>query len=838
MSVRPQPARSLAETFQSVCSREAGITTAEADARRSSSGANTFGVRPTSQWLQIVELFANPLVLILLITSTVAAALGAVADAAIIVTIVGLGASLNFIQTYHSQRAIERLRQKVAPSATVRRDGDWRELPRTQIVPGDVIRLSAGDLIPADARLITSRDLHVQQASLTGESLPAEKDAVESTADMSPSPFAKHLVFVGTSVVSGTATAVVIATGSATSFGDVVARISSKPPETEFDRGMRRFGYLILQTIVFLVLFVFAASFATGRDSLESFLFAIALAVGLTPEFLPMITAVTLAQGAVRMARRHVIVKHLAALQNLGSIDILCSDKTGTLTSGTVTLRDSIDPLGQPSDTARRWGVINSFHETGIKSPLDTALLSLADGEAKEFQKLDEMPFDFERRRLSIVVERREERLLIAKGGPEAIVSCCTRYESNGQDYDLDDTARQRCIETYRRLSEEGLRTIAVGIRKIGRQPAYGISDESHLMLVGFITFEDPPIDDAAEAIRELHEDGVAVKILTGDNELVARHVCEVVGLNASRIILGQDLDRMSDSALSQIAERTAVFARVTPAQKNRILNALKSRGHVVGFLGDGINDAPSLHAADVGISAAGAVDVAQAAAEVILQERSLRVLHAGIIEGRMAFGNVMKYLLMGTSSNFGNMFSMAAASIILPFLPMLPTQILLNNLLYDLAQVTIPTDNVDESFIHKPRRWNISLIRRFMLWIGPISSLFDFLTFFVLICIFRADEELFHTGWFLESLATQSLVVLVIRTAGNPILSRPRWTLATSVGAIVTAGLVIPYLPGTELFGFTPLPATYLAFLAAATTAYLLIVEIVKRRLFSQLVS
>jgi Mg2+-importing ATPase len=815
---------------------EHGLSSAEARQRLEEVGPNTPGrPRRTSGVLHVLALFGNPLVFILLFTSGISAFLGEALDAILIVVIVLVGVAINFVQTFQSQRAVERLRASVAATATVLRDGAWTEIARAEVVPGDVIRLTAGDLVPADARLLQARDLHVQQAALTGESLPVEKEATAEGATAITAD-ARNLVFLGTSVISGTATAVVLKTGASTAFGDIAARLASRPPETEFDRGTRRFGYLILQTVLFLVLFVFAVSVASHRNPLQSLLFAIALAVGLTPEFLPMITAVTLARGAVRMAGRKVVVKHLSALQNLGSMDILCSDKTGTLTSGTMALGQYVDALGGPSTRTPLLAYLNSALETGIKSPLDTAILACAKRDISLYQKLDEVPFDFERRRLSIVVSRGEERLLIVKGAPEGVVPLCVAYEAGEQTRPLDDPARKACEATYQSFGVQGFRVLAVAYRSVPIQPAYRAAVERDLVLVGFVTFADPPLPEAAAVLRELRRDGVEVKIITGDSERVARHVCTQVALAGERIVLGSELDAMSDVALGHVAEQTNVFARVSPAQKNRIIAALKHRGHVVGFLGDGINDAPSLRAADVGISVATAVDVARDAADVILLERHLRVLHTGILEGRRAFGNVMKYLLMGTSSNFGNMFSMAAASVFLPFLPMLPSQVLLNNLMYDLAQVTIPTDRVDATFIHKPRRWDIGLVRNFMLVIGPSSSLFDFLTFFVLLKVFAASEAMFHTGWFVESLATQTLVLLVIRTAGNPLRSRPSRPLLVSVLAIVAAGVILPYTPLAAMLGFEPLPGSYLAFLVAVAASYLVLVDWVKRWLMRRL--
>ncbi len=827
----------LKDLFEQLHTSERGLTNQEAQRRLSEAGPNeTVGVQRTTAIVQFVRLFLNPLIIILLLASFVSASLGEVINAGIIITMVLLGVSLNFVQTYRSQRVVERLRAKVAPTATVLRNGNWVGLPRRELVPGDIIRLAAGDLVPADARLLQAVDLHVQQAALTGESMPVEKMAGDRKTMSQNLAEAPNGVFLGTSVVSGTATALITATGRNTAFGDIVERLAHRPPETEFERGIRRFGFLILQTVFFLILFVFLIGVAFHHPLFESVLFAIALAVGLTPEFLPMITTVTLGQGAARMAKQKVIVKHLESMQNFGSIDVLCSDKTGTLTSGSMALNEHLDLHKQPSERVLLFAYLNSSYETGIKSPLDAAILQHGALDISAYTKRDEIPFDFERRRLSVVVEHDQQQLLITKGAPESVLGLCSFYEEGGEQKALDGEAEARCEALYQRLCAQGFRILALAYRFLPQKEAYNAADEHNLVLLGFLTFSDPPLADVAEVLQALARDGVRVKILTGDHELVTRYVCSQVGLDGGKIVLGGDLDRMSDAALAHVVEQNSIFARVSPAQKNRIILALKRRRHVVGFLGDGINDAPSLHAADVGISVATAVDVAKDAASIILLERSLQVLHNGILEGRKAFGNVIKYLLMGTSSNFGNMFSMAGAFVFLPFLPMLPTQILLNNFLYDLSQVTIPSDNVDPGFIQKPQRWNISLIRDFMVFIGPISSIFDFLTFFILLRVFSASEPLFHTGWFVESLATQTLVLLIIRTASNPLRSRPSLPLAITTLAVVAIGIILPYTPLAGDLGFTPLPALYFLFLAAMTMTYLLLVDLVKRRLMRRL--
>jgi Mg2+-importing ATPase len=813
-------------------SAHSGLTTDIARARLRDAGPNEPAtVQRTTAFVELSRLLANPLIAILLIASVVSAAVGEWTNATIIIAMVVLGITINFVQTYHSRRAVERLRRSVAPTATVLRDGRWTEIPRSDVVSGDCIRVVPGDLVPADARIVECEHVHVQEAALTGESVPVEKQVEDS-------------VFLGTSVVSGCATAIVAATGRATCFGGIAERLATRRPDTEFDRGTYQFGLFIMRTVLFLVLFVFLMNAVLKRDPFESLLFAIALAVGLTPEFLPMISSVTLAHGAVHMARKKVIVKNLASMQNFGSIDVLCSDKTGTLTSGKLTLDRHVDPFGVSSETAFQYAYINCILQAGISNPvdeslrqvaanpLDTAILGHDHPDIHAYRKVAEIPFDFERRLVSVVAETNDKRVLITKGAPESVLARCSLYEANGRQYALDGETKSQHEKTYQAFSTSGFRVLGVAYRPIPIQTKYDRDDEHDLVLAGFLTFIDPPLEDAGAAIRSLHRDGIRVKIITGDNAKVTKYVCDRVGLHAGKIIEGDALDRLTDGAVAHLAEHALAFARVTPAQKNRIILALKSRKHTVGYLGDGINDAPSLHSADVGITVSTAVDVAKDAADIILLERSLKVLHEGIIEGRKAFGNVMKYLLMGTSSNFGNMFSMAAASAFLPFLPMLPTQILLNNFLYDLAQITIPTDNVDPGLIRKPRHWNIKLIRDFMIYIGPISSIYDFLTFYAMLYVFKAQEALFHTGWFVESLATQTLVLFVIRTAGNPLRSRPSMPLTMTTIGVVMAGVLLPFTRFALALGFVPLPPLYFVFLTVATLTYLLFVEMVKRRL------
>lgn len=788
----------------SVSEPDVGLTSEEAIRRLATFGPNTSSLSQGKHPLlgQIIALF-SPLSIVLLVAATISLAIGDKTDASLIAAIVLIGAAIDFVQSYHARITVERLRATVATLARVHRDGKWQDIPRAQVVPGDLIQLSAGDMVPADARLTASRDLSIHQAMLTGESTPVDKRVTPKKA--STSPDSENMVFLGTSVVSGTATAVVIATGPRTAFGDILSKLAAKPPETSFDIGLRHFSYLIARVVFLLVLLVLTANIALHRPPLESLLFAVALAVGLTPEFLPMITSVTLSRGAMAMARKHVVVKHLPAIQNLGGIDILCTDKTGTLTAGVMSLLLSTSPDGTPSDHTLEMAVLNSSYQTGIRSPLDSAILRHAKAH-EGIKKVDEIPFDFQRRRLSVVIEEQNKRLLICKGSPEGIFPLISSFRPASGEGPIHPATLASAKEFYSSQSEAGHRVLAVATRPLLVKPHYSCDDECDLTLCGFLCFADTILPDAANAIANLQRDGVTVKILSGDNELVAAHICTEAGMPVTELVLGEMIETMSDPALMQVAERANVFARVSPPQKLRILSALRRRGHTVGFMGDGINDAPSLHAADVGIAAPGAVDAAQDAADVVMLQPGLSVLHQGIIEGRRAFGNVMKYLLMGTSSNFGNVLSMGLATIVLPFLPMLPTQVLLNNFLYDLSQLTIPTDRVDPEYFSRPQKWDMAVIRRFMILIGPISSIFDFLTFFVLLHFLHAGQKEFRTGWFVESLATQTLVLLVIRTSRSPFRSRPSFALLATIVLIVATGLLLPYSPLAHSMEFTPL--------------------------------
>jgi Mg2+-importing ATPase len=809
-----------------------GLTSDEARQRLRLHGPNSLaGESRFAGLFGFLSFFANPLVLILLAASAISIALGDPVGGSIIIAIVLLSVVVNFYVEFQARHAVEDIRKQVATTAAVLRDGHELELPVAELVPGDIVRLNCGDLAPADTRLLDSKDLHVRESALTGESLPVDKAAKDLPAGQHAIADAANSVFLGTAVQTGIGTAVIVRTGKDTAFGEIAERLAKRPPETEFGRGIRHFGLMITRVIMLLVLFVLMVNLVLHRPFLESFLFAIALAVGMTPEMMPMIITITLAQGARRMARKKVLVKQLTAIEDFGSIEILCSDKTGTLTEGEIVLDRHVDIHGQDNEDVLRLIYLNSYFEAGIKSPLDDAILKHEHPAIAEYAKVDEIPFDFNRKRLSVVVRRGGEDLLITKGEEESVLSICGTVIIDGAPQPFDEGRRTEAAETFKKLSADGFRVLGVAFRKVEKQDAYAVAAEQEMTLAGFAAFLDPPKEGIPAILDALNKNGVSVVIMTGDNQYVTQKVAHDVGLATDRIVTGDQLDTMDDAALAYQAEHGAIFARVSPEQKNRVILGLKARGHVVGYIGDGINDAPSLHTADVGISVMNGVDVAKDAAKIILLEKDLSVLNEGVLEGRRCFANIMKYIIMSTSSNFGNMFSMAAASLFLPFLPMLPTQILLNNFLYDTSQVAVPGDNVDPTLVHKPKRWQIGFIRQFMTIIGPISSLYDFLTFGVLLWVFHAatNAALFRTGWFVESLVTQTLVVFVIRTAGNPFKSRPSGRLVIGVVAVSLAGAVLPYTPLGGPLGFTPLPLSLLGAITLLALTYLGLVQAVK---------
>jgi Mg2+-importing ATPase len=773
------------------------------------------------------------LVIILLVASAVSAFTGEVINFLIVSFIVLLSVTLDFVQEYRANAAAEKLRQSVSVRATVLRDGKPLEISVNGVVPGDVVLVSAGDLIPADGSVLEAHDFFVKQALLTGESYPVEKRPGELPDTATDLQEATNAVFMGTSVISGSARILVVKTGPNTAIGEIADSVSRPSEPTSFELGTRRFGILIMRLTILMVMFVLLANAYFHKPWLDSFLFAVALAVGLTPELLPMIVSVTLSRGALRMAKMHMIVKRLSAIQDLGSMDVLCTDKTGTLTEAQIRLERHVDAAGQPSERVLELAYFNSFFETGLKSPLDEAILCHKHIEIGAWKKIDEVPFDFERRRVSVLIDNGETRWLVVKGAPDEIVGLCTHYEAEGAKlpYPMDEAVLPAIRSQHHALEKEGFRTLGIAWRQVPiDHPHAVVSDETELVLAGFAAFLDPPKASAAPALAALGRVGVAIKIVTGDSDLVTRHVCAELKIPVTGLLTGKEIAQMDDYALQGRVETANLFCRVNPAQKERVIRALKARAHVVGYLGDGINDAPSLHAADVGLSVDSAVDVAKEAADMILLKQDLHVLYVGVLEGRRTFGNIMKYIMMGTSSNFGNMFSMAGAALFLPFLPMLPTQILLNNILYDISEIPIPLDKVDAGDTRSPRVLDMNFVRNFMLVIGPISSVFDFLTFYVMLVVLQAGEKLFQTGWFIESLCTQVLVIFIIRTRGNPLKSRAHPLLTVTSLAVVASALTLPFTPVGTYFGFVPPPAKFYVILGGMTLVYLFVVELAKQ--------
>ena len=813
-----------------------GLDAAEAQLRLKTFGPNDAAtVKQSPRWLQFLSRFRNPLVIILLVASGLSAASGDVASFLIVVMIVLISMTIDFVQEVRAQNAVEALRRSVAVHATVRRSGTCLPVPTDCLVPGDIVELIAGDLVPADSRLLESRDLFINQALLTGEAYPVEKQCSDAPSGAKNPAGASNAVFAGTSVISGTATIVICRTGGKTALGHLAASLGEKPPATAFEVGIRRFGLLIMRLTILMVLFVLVVNISFHRPVLESLMFALALAVGLTPELLPMIVTVTLARSALELSKRKVIVKRLSAIHDLGAMNMLCTDKTGTLTEAKIKLARTIDGRGAESASVYAYAYVNSRFETGMKSPLDEAILAASRFDMTGWKKIDEVPFDFERRRVSVLVQHGAERRLIVKGAPEELLRLSGRYEAaDGTVLPLDPETR-RCFEaTLDDLGAQGFRALGIGshVVDVVHETAV-VSDESDLVFSGFAVFLDPPKTSAGATIRAMTAAGVAVKVLTGDNERVTRHVFEEIGVPVIGVLTGDQLMHLSDEALIGQLSQVNLFCRVNPQQKLRILLALKRLGHVVGFMGDGINDAPALHAADVGISVAESADVARAAADLILLEQDLSVVREAVVCGRSTVQNVSKYVLMGSSSNFGNMFSMAGAALFLPFLPMLPIQILLNNLLYDVSEIAIPFDRVDEEAIAGPVKWDVKFIERFMLVFGPVSSVFDFLTFYVLLYLFGAGEALFQTGWFIESITTQVLVVFAIRTRRPFFRSTPHMLLIVMALGVITIALSLPFSPIGRLFGFVAPPQLFFFFVISATLAYLAIVDIAKHAFY-----
>jgi len=835
------------EVLAKLDTSQSGLTSEEATNRIQTYGYNQLPQKKRRAGaVEFLYHLRNPLVFILLFAGLISGLIGKALDAGIIFAIVLISVVLDVYQETKAEKSAEMLKKRVVTTATVLRDGAKKEIPLSSLVPGDIIHLSAGDIVPADSRVISQKDLYVDQSGLTGESFPVEKTTTATTAVGNATiTEASNYVFLGTSVVSGTAAAVAVRTGGSTEYGKIAEQLVGRAPETEFERGLRRFGFLITQVALVLVIFVFFTNAFLKpvvshqqTDILESLLFAVALAVGLTPELLPMIVSVNLSRGALEMSKKSVIVKRLASIQNFGNMDVLCTDKTGTLTENVITLVLHTDIEGKDSEKVLFYAFLNSYYETGLKSPLDEAVLKYKQLDVNGFDKVDEVPFDFIRRRVSIVVDHEKGRLMICKGALEEIASVCSRLELKDKIVGLTNEQQKKMQDNYYRLSSQGFRVLGVSYRRIEEKPAYSAKDERDMIFLGFIAFMDPPKESSKESLRLLKKAGIELKILTGDNELVTGKVCEQLGFEIKGVVLGSDVAVLQDAALARTVEKANVFARVSPAQKDRIMSALKRNRHVVGFLGDGINDATSMHTADVGISVENAVDVAKESADIILLQKDLTVLSAGALEGRKTFGNTMKYILMGISSNFGNMFSAAGASVFLPFVPMLPTQILLNNMLYDISEVAIPTDNVDQEYIQKPKRLDITYIRNFMLFFGPISSIFDFLTFFIMLQVFNgyANISLFRTAWFIESLCTQTLVIFAIRTRKSPFYkSRPSKALFLTSIIVVAIAVIFPLTPLGIPFEFIAPPLKFFGILAGFVGAYLVLVEILKRLFYKR---
>jgi Mg2+-importing ATPase len=808
-----------------------GLSTSEAQERLKQIGPNALKLRKrATAWGLFINQFTSPLVLILLFATLVSAIAKEYTDALVILTIVVGSALITFVQEYSASNAVEKLRARLTYKVNVLRDGKPQSTPVEDIVPGDVVLLSAGSLIPADGLVLEAKDFFVNQAVLTGETFPVEKEA-KSVPSQSSLAERINCVFMGTTVRSGTARVLIAQTGINTAYGQIADRLSLRPPETEFERGIRHFGLMLSQVMIVLILVVFAMNVVSAKPPIDSLLFAIALAVGISPELLPAIITINLSKGAREMAKRGVIVRQLNAIEDFGSMDVLCTDKTGTLTEGVVRLDSALGVDAKPSEDVFRYAYLNAYYQTGLSNPLDEAITSTRQLDLNQTAKLDEIPYDFVRKRLSIVVQENDEALLlITKGALDNVLTACDSIHNGKATIPLGRGELAQIQERFAQWSEQGFRVLGVAVKPVPRQSVYTRDDERDLSFAGFLLFFDPPKKDAQQAINELAKLGVRLKIITGDNRRVAEHVAKTVGLEIEGVVTGAELNTLRDEALWHAVDHTNLFVEVDPNQKERIIRAVKKAGHVVGYMGDGINDAPALHDADVGISVEGAVDVAREAADFVLLEQGLEVLRRGIEEGRITFANSLKYIFTTTSANFGNMFSMAGASLFLPFLPLLAKQILLNNFLSDFPAIAIASDNVDSEWVETPHRWDVKFIRNFMIVFGLVSSAFDFLTFGVLLFLVRSTPEQFHSGWFVESLLTELFVAMIVRTRRPFYKSKPgHWLwISTLIVAVIT--IVIPYLPGHTLLGFVKLPMEIMALILLITLLYVLATEAVKQ--------
>lgn len=819
-----------------------GLSTDEAHYRIDKYGFNEItSEKPLSPWLRLWRNLKNPLVILLGILGVVSMMTGDIRSMILIFIMVILGVVLRYVQEMRADKAADKLKALVSTHATVCRDGQEQEVPMKMLVPGDIIRLGAGDMVPADVRILFAKDLFLNQAVLTGESMPIEKSSGECLVVDANRSDAANICFMGSNVESGTGTAVVVNTGDKTTLGSLATHITSQEEPTSFDKGINSFTWLMIRFILVMVPAVFLINGLGRHNWLEAFLFALAVAVGLTPEMLPMIVTVNLSKGALAMSRKKVIVKRLNAIQNFGAMDVLCTDKTGTLTEGRIVLEQYLDVAGNPSQKVLDFGYLNSYHHTGLKNLMDEAILDheelhTALNIREQFRKIDEIPFDFARKRMSVVLEDKSGlNMLICKGAVEGLVELCSFVEINGTVTGMLPEHRKQSLERIAQLNAQGFRVVGLAYKLMPDAPdtpVYTVKDESGLVLLGLLLFLDPPKASAVNALSRLAALKVDVKILTGDNEIITTCICKKVGISTDHILLGSQVEKMDDNALAAVVMNYSIFARLIPVHKQRIVKALQNKGHVTGFMGDGINDAPALKAADVGISVNSAVDIAKESSDIILLENSLLVLEQGVSEGRRVFGNIIKYIRMAASSNFGNMLSVVGASAFLPFLPMLPIQVLTNNLLYDFSQTTIPTDNVDTDWLIKPRKWRIADIRRFILFIGPVSSFFDYLTFFILWHFFNAwhNPAIFHTGWFVESIFTQSLIIHVIRTNKIPFIqSRASWPLIITSVSIAIIGAWLTVSPLAPALGFVRLPFSFWLWLTGILMAYLILTQIIK---------
>jgi Mg2+-importing ATPase len=821
---------SLTEMLENLETKREGLTNQEAQKRLALFGSNLLKPKKRSDSLTLlVSQFKSPIILILFFATGLSFFLHDRADAFIILSIVIISGLLGFWQERGASNAVEKLLSIVQIKANVMRDSTATEIPVENIVPGDIVILNAGDIIPGDGLIQECKDLFVDEAMLTGETFPVEKMAAVLPAETLLGQ-RTNVLWMGTHVVSGSATALIIHTGKETEFGKVSERLKLRPQETEFEHGIRRFGYFLLEVTLILVVGIFAINVYLSRPVLDSFLFSLALAVGLTPQLLPAIISINLSHGAKRMAQKKVIVKRLSSIENFGSMNIICSDKTGTLTEGVVHLQSALDVDCDPSEKVLFQAYINAFFETGFKNPIDEAIRNHKQFDLQGYVKQDEIPYDFLRKRLSIVVSHGDSHLMVTKGALQNVLDACSTIENkNGQVVGIN-TALDQIMKHFEEFSNKGYRTLGVAYRNIGSDSRINKDFESDMTFSGFLILTDPPKPNILETITGLRSLGVVLKIITGDNHLVAANVSQQMGLKNTKILTGHDLTHLSDAALMKEAGGVDVFAEIEPNQKERIILALKKAGNVVGYMGDGINDASALHVADVGISVDSAVDVAKDAADIVLLEKGLDVLVQGVREGRTTFANTLKYVFMATSANFGNMFSMAGVSLILPFLPLLPKQILLTNLLTDFPEMTIATDNVDKEMVNYPRRWDIKAIRKFMITFGIVSSMFDFLTFGLLLLVLHATQIEFRTGWFLESVISASLIVLVIRSRKPFFKSQPGRYLLIATLSIFIVTMILPYTPVASIFGFSPLPVTFLLSIGLIVLIYIFTAEIVKK--------